>query len=484
MNYIKIKFTTVLMAIASMVSCSYLDVIPTEQPGLDDTMSDANAVRDFLYSCYGKVEGTGQLEDVTTDEVVISDMIGSHAQRMSWNQIDGSTASAWEWKSWYDGIGQCNLFKKQLAESNPLGVTPEMKVEYNAQVDFLLAYYHFKLLSKYGPIPVIDHFMPAYTLIDEMPGRAHYDYVVKFICDKLDAAAKILPATRDASEFGLDTSTLCYAIKSRVLLYAASDLWNGGYPYKDWKNKKYETPGYGYELFSHENDRKKWEKALEASDFAIKWAEGQGKHKLLTIENMPSRAQTIRYPYIPGKEDLDNAGSYTKDGDFKDYVMLMSLLLHSTPAEGNFEYIWGEIPAAEMDLWSHLPLNIMQRNNSWVTGYSLYGPTLNAIESFYTEKGKIPAKDPEFPEKKEWFKSAGIPGHHDIINLCKGREPRFYAWLAFDGGEYSSMMVNGGQFFIDMKSTSKQGRNPQSNRNFSVTGFLTKNMLRRILFSP
>lgn len=148
--------------------------------------------------------------------------------------------------------------------------------------------------------------------------------------------------------------------------------------------------------------------------------------------------------------------------------------MQSTPDEGNLEYIWGESPFNELDTFSYLPLNIMQRSGSWVTGYSLISPTLYMIEHFYTENGELPALDDAFPDKSEWFTSAGIDGHPDIIRLCTGREPRFYAWIGFDGGEYTSMIKDGKPLVLDMKSSSAQGRNPQSNRNYSVTGFLTK----------
>lgn len=57
-----------------------------------------------------------------------------------------------------------------------------MKTQYRAEVNFLIAYYHFRLLVDYGPIPIIDHFMSMATPVSEIPGRSHFDYVVDFIC--------------------------------------------------------------------------------------------------------------------------------------------------------------------------------------------------------------------------------------------------------------------------------------------------------------
>lgn len=200
---ILIKSIILPLVLLPVFSCSYLDVIPPEQPGLDDTMNDADAVRNFLYSCYSAVEGSGNMEELSTDETIMSDMIGSNSQKIAWNQLSSAETYDYGWEKYYNAIGQCHLFQQELAAATPLGVTDEMKTEYNAQVEFLIAYYHFKLLSRYGPIPVIDQFMPADTPKEEMPGRSHFDWCVDYICGKLDNAAKLLPPFRSSSEWGL-----------------------------------------------------------------------------------------------------------------------------------------------------------------------------------------------------------------------------------------------------------------------------------------
>lgn len=45
-------FLQIFLSIGLLSACNYLEVIPPEQANLDDTMRDANAVRNFLYSCY------------------------------------------------------------------------------------------------------------------------------------------------------------------------------------------------------------------------------------------------------------------------------------------------------------------------------------------------------------------------------------------------------------------------------------------------
>jgi hypothetical protein len=59
--------------------------------------------------------------------------------------------------------------------------------------------------------------------------------------------------------------------------------------------------------------------------------------------------------------------------------------------------------------------------------------------------------------------------------LNANREPRFYAWLGFDGGEYSSFISNGSPLVIQSRVSSQQGYNPDLyNRDNNVTGYLSK----------
>lgn len=408
-------FLQIFLSIGLLSACNYLEVIPPEQANLDDTMRDANAVRNFLYSCYSGVENTVTFDNPSTDETINSIEMNSGLQKLSYNQLSSSVIDYGHWHNAYNAIGQCHLFLQQLDKSSPLGVDEAMKTQYRAEVNFLIAYYHFRLLVDYGPIPVIDRFMPMTTPVSEIPGRSHFDYVVDYICRKCDEAATDLPAYRTTSEWGRATSSICYALKARLLLYAASDLWNGGFPDKGWKNKTYETPGYGKELVSNSYEPEKWRKALTACDYALKWAEDEGGNKLLLLDNMPSRAANLKDPYIPGNSDKD----------FVEHVKLMSFVLQSTPDEGNFEYLWGIVPYVVVGFWSPLPLNIIERNGSWVSGYSQMAPTLYTMEHFCTKNGKLPENDEKFVDKSRWLKSAGVSGRSDIINLCVDREPRF-----------------------------------------------------------
>ena len=60
-------------------------------------------------------------------------------------------------------------------------------------------------------------------------------HLVDYIVKKLDDAAPNLPEAGNADDWGRATSTAAKAIKGRVLLYAASDLWNRYISQGTWK---------------------------------------------------------------------------------------------------------------------------------------------------------------------------------------------------------------------------------------------------------
>lgn len=109
-----------------------------------------------------------------------------------------------------------------------------------AEANFLLAYYHFELLRFYGPIPINDKLAPLDISPDQYSGRMHYDYVTNWIVKLLDE--KVLPQgklenTRLDHEISRVTRPIALALKARVLLYAASPLWNGNSPIRTGKTK-------------------------------------------------------------------------------------------------------------------------------------------------------------------------------------------------------------------------------------------------------
>lgn len=466
-----------------LASCDYLDVVPVEQPGISDLMKDANDVRNMLYSCYGYIQNgncdmpSPKTVDGMSDDLVQPQEWENLSNMCQWNIISPSNTHHWyseyPWKVWYNAIGYCNQFLQQISQIN-FDFSSSTKKQYIAEVNFLKAYYHFRLLSLYGPIPIVDR-QPSQNIAKaDLPGRSHYDFCVKYIDSLLTVAAPDLPAVYSSNtEYGRATSVMCKALSAKMHVIAASPLWNGDFPDRTWKNKNYQTPGYGYELVSHAYDATKWEKARQACVQAISAAEAAG-HKLFTVEEAEAQRlkDNVPLPDIPGNVD----------DDFKKKVVTMRYLMASRPDMGNTEVLWAIEPKETnigQDLYviSSVPNYVItstigQRMGCW-GGLSA---TLYSVEHFYTKDGLCPEDDPNFTPESNWFKSAGIASNSDIINLCVGREPRFYAWISFDGDQYSSVMANRSPLYVHMRQGQYQGYDVtiHGTRNYSPTGFLNK----------
>ena len=469
-----------ILSACCLTSCDYLDVVPPEQAGLEDAIKKPESTLGFLYSCYAGIKGSSNpitytgIESGSTDEFVYPELWSSSGQKAGWGLLTPENYGDWKWGNIYRYIGQCHLFLSQLP--NALDVSEVQKREWKAEANFLIAYYHFLILQYYGPCPITDSYINMDTPNNEYHGRYHYDYVANWISMKLDEAAKDLPASRIGSEWGRATSTIAKAVKARLLLHAASPLWNGDFPDKEWRNKTFETPGYGKELVSHTKDMEKWERALTACKDALEWAEGEGGCSLMTTtvsetlaSNQSLDAKNITVP-VDGVDD-----------NFKKHVYLMRYLVTSRYSEGNREMIWGLSDDGGV-VMATLPVHVIKMDGgSWRSGYTGLSPLLNSVERFYTKDGELPriaAKKGNFPEEDSWFESAGR-SNTDIIRLNTNREPRFYAWLSFDGDEYSTKIAGGSPLIINIKKGEAQGWNrSEFARDHCVTGYLSKKFIQ------
>lgn len=526
MNILKniIRVSLIWAALSfNLVSCDYLDVVPPEQAGLQDATKTRRSTLGFLFTCYAGLQAVDTPIDHTaalcgsTDEYALPiewrNDSGAYWDDYAFNLISAANTDGL-WDTYYKYIGQCYLFLRQV-EEHP-GETllhewlPGEKEQWLAEARFLIAYYHFALLRKYGPIPIVTEYKPQNTSASEFGGRCHFDYCVNWIVSRLDIAAQDLPPTREGTEWGRATSTMAKALKARILMYAASPLWNGKFPYSSWKNKT-STPGdkefftgadakyqesvgrddYGIELVSSSYNGKKWERAMEACQAALDFATNEGECRLYGTQEADMKLYQTELgnndkwlPYVPGKEDNDIA----ENREFKERVMMLRYAVASRyPA--NKELIWG-LTGININgrIQGRIPVHIFQTGNktAWAGGYSAISPTLYTIEHFYTEDGMLPeeaAAAGDFTPRTEWFKRAGVTGNkrEDIVNLYVNREPRFYAWMAFDGGDYGSKLFKtssgdaGSPCILNMKTSAGHGYDlARSPRNYNVTGFMTQ----------
>jgi len=113
-------------------------------------------------------------------------------------------------------------------------ITEIKRWKYEAR--FLRAFYYFELIKRYGGVPIITK---ALSRDDDFVGiqRDSLDKCVRFIkseCDSVLGASIVINGVRSTlipykyadAELGRVTKGAALALKAKVFLYAASDLWN------------------------------------------------------------------------------------------------------------------------------------------------------------------------------------------------------------------------------------------------------------------
>ncbi|SEA45909.1 Starch-binding associating with outer membrane [Arachidicoccus rhizosphaerae] len=128
------------------------------------------------------------------------------------------------WRASYNNIRAANQFLKHLPV---IPFSNSLKQTSKAEAHFLRGWYYFMLLEHYGGVPIIGD--SIYTTEDQMPQtRNAFSSVVNYILDECDSAAAYLPVTQTGSNYGRASKGAALALKSRLLLYAASPLFNDG----------------------------------------------------------------------------------------------------------------------------------------------------------------------------------------------------------------------------------------------------------------
>jgi len=204
---------------------SYLDTKPSTQFAEGDVWTDPNLIQLNINSIYSQNPWAFQMTSISVDEARSYD--GGNDYNMN-NMLMSPDNAGWgDWNGRYKAIRDCNVFLENIDKlpDDPTltdGVT--LKNRLKGEATFLRAWYYQLLINYFGGVPLITK---SYKLTDDFSvARSSYADCVKFIADECDAAAGLLPLVNTGDNNGRVTKGAALALKSRVLLYAASDLHN------------------------------------------------------------------------------------------------------------------------------------------------------------------------------------------------------------------------------------------------------------------
>lgn len=248
MNTKFFRYVFVSMAVGSAFTlCSCNDFLDREEDSFIDktaTFDSYNRTKQYLTYAYSLLpEGLNRfsgdaLLGAATDDACFA-IESSNIQQFnngSWNALSNPDNV---WDRYFAGIAKCCTL---LENSNHINLDisrldPAKRVEYEnnlkdirmwrAEAHFLRAYFNFELLKRYGPIPIIKSTLDINKDYSDTP-RPTMKEVVEFIANDCDIAADSLELTpwRNMNDaFGRATKGAALALKSRLLLYAASPLY-------------------------------------------------------------------------------------------------------------------------------------------------------------------------------------------------------------------------------------------------------------------
>ncbi|HEY1200526.1 MAG TPA: RagB/SusD family nutrient uptake outer membrane protein [Niastella sp.] len=128
------------------------------------------------------------------------------------------------WKICYTNIRAVNQFLKHIPV---IPFNSALKIQVKAEARFLRAWYYTMLMQHYGGVPLIGD--TIYATADKIAVKRNtWRECVNYILTELDEAGAVLPVTWSGAQYGRASKGACMAVKARVLLFAASPLFNNG----------------------------------------------------------------------------------------------------------------------------------------------------------------------------------------------------------------------------------------------------------------
>lgn len=244
-----------------------MDNTPYDKYGAEFVFSDQKRAEEYVMRAYNvfpygssDTYGFNRLESgkamiACASDEAMPNVPGSAVDNLvngSWSPSSSNPDAMWDFN--YQYIRTANVGLENLDKLPESAAT--LKKQLYGELIFIRAFAHFELIKRYGGIPILTR---SYTLEDDLNiSRNSFEECVNFVVSQCDTAAKYVlsPDAASGGQNGRISTGVVKALKSRMLLYAASDLYNG--PAYDGSTGN-NLIGYG------SYSRTRWEDAAKAS---------------------------------------------------------------------------------------------------------------------------------------------------------------------------------------------------------------------------
>lgn len=420
LNKQRIGLVYILFCVGFLSCSDYLDVVPEGVSRLENAFSMRAQAKKYLYTCYSYLPQHGHPSFdpaiMGGDEIWTVDRnqftyIGYDGVFLAKGQQNSTNPLLAGWDQMYKALRDCNIFLDNVASVPDL--QPQERDRWIGEVKFLKAYYHFYLVQMYGAIPLVKENLPIDANQEQVrvardPVDSCFSYIVKLIDEAVPMLEPVI-INRQA-ELGRIDRAIALSLKAKVLVTAASPLYNGNIDQATLRNLD------GTQLFNQTRMTEKWDAAVKACKEAIELCEGLG-FKLYTYPGNPQYRLT-------------------------DTIKTQLSLRNAFNEKWNSEIIWANTQSMMTD-WSIL--NAYPRLDPAYSGSPIpkqtYGLPIKIAELFYSDNGVPITEDKAWNYNNRFHLRVGdtpeqlyVKTGETTVQLHFNREPRFYAWVGFDCG--------------------------------------------------
>ena len=417
MKKIVFNISAIVLLLSIAMSCSkdVLDQKAVDTFNTELVFSDINVVNSYLGKVYDRMGGNtddgilGCREDLLssgTDELLCIHRPSNYVMlkgTMSPDQLgfftDDGKGGYLRWNNLYQNIQDVNNILAGIDAVKTTAAQDAQKSLVKGQAYFIRAYDYSSLLMVYGGAILNDK--PNILSVDfSIVKRSSIKETLDFILSDIQSAIDNLPAT--GIEQGRATRGAAAALKSRILLFCASKLTNGGW-------------------------------AEQASNPLVSFPAGSQTALLTQARDAAKDVMDGKYGTFALVGNTAEPAAVLSDADIKSYADNYFSIFNQKGA-WNSETIWG-VQFAQTggnynacNKWFGLCGNHNWGNNN---------PTEPAVREFEMADGS----------KFQWDKYT--PGDMDVRtataaelaadpqrNPYNGREPRFYASVLYDGAPW------------------------------------------------
>jgi starch-binding outer membrane protein, SusD/RagB family len=301
----------------------------------------------------------------------------------------------WDWVKLYAAIHKLNTFiaNVDLVKESYTGIEREAVSERSARMKgeglFLRAFAYHQLARLFGGVPLLTK---PFSVGDDYLSivRASFEETVNFISSECDAASALL-GTKAEMEMGRATMEAALALKSRILLFAASDLTADG------------SAASRYVGYENPDRQALWTAAKNAALAVI----NLGTYSLADFGAPDQEAVASNYYDFFRQYDLSNQ-----------------------------EIIWGKL--------FHAVDGTRHQMNKWhgpngLNGWGSMAPTQNLVDMYQMANGSD-FWDHFDLDGNNLYKNASTLYSHE--SPYYNREPRFYGSILYDSAAWQPRYAN------------------------------------------